>query len=75
MSEQDRSDRRAFILANHPDRGGDPAAFITGLRLLDELHQVIDSPVVHAYRSRRTAPARWVRRLRSGGRPGQRNLR
>ena len=74
MSEQDRSDRRAFILANHPDRGGDPATFIAGLRLLDEQHQVIDSPVVHAYRSRRTAPARWFRRLRSGVRPGQRNL-
>ena len=74
MSRPDRSARRAFILAHHPDRGGDPAAFIAGLRLLEQ-HPVTASPVVHAYRSRRTAPARWVRRLRSLGRRGQRNLR
>ena len=28
--------RRQFIWAHHPDRGGDPAVFIAGLRLLDE---------------------------------------
>jgi hypothetical protein len=27
--------RREFIRAHHPDRGGDPAAFIAGLRLID----------------------------------------
>lgn len=30
MSEAGR--RREFIRENHPDRGGDPAVFITGLR-------------------------------------------
>ena len=74
MSEQARSDRRAFILANHPDRGGDPAAFIAGLRLLDQQHPVTASPAVRAYRSRRTAPARWIRRLRSTGRSARRSL-
>ena len=76
MSQQDRSERRAFVLANHPDRGGDPVAFIAGLRLLDQQqHTVTESPLVHTYRSRRTAPARWVRRLLSGQRTGQRSLR
>jgi hypothetical protein len=28
--------RREFIRAHHPDRGGDPAAFIAGMRLFDE---------------------------------------
>jgi hypothetical protein len=28
--------RREFIRVHHPDRGGDPAVFIAGLRLLDE---------------------------------------
>ena len=30
-----RAQRRAFIRAHHPDTGGDPAAFITGLARLD----------------------------------------
>ena len=29
--------RREFIRAHHPDRGGDPAAFMTGLAGLDQL--------------------------------------
>jgi hypothetical protein len=29
--------RREFIRAHHPDRGGDPAAFMTGLAALDQL--------------------------------------
>lgn len=28
--------RRDFILANHPDRGGDAGVFVAGLRSLDE---------------------------------------
>lgn len=27
--------RREFIRAHHPDRGGDPEAFVTGLRSFD----------------------------------------
>ena len=27
--------RRAFIWAHHPDRGGDPEVFVTGLRSFD----------------------------------------
>jgi hypothetical protein len=30
-----RHRRRAFIQANHPDRGGDTDLFISGLRVLD----------------------------------------
>ena len=36
MAEEAQRRRREFIRAHHPDRGGDPAAFIAGLRLLDE---------------------------------------
>ncbi|WP_035953450.1 hypothetical protein [Parafrankia sp. EUN1f] len=28
--------RRRFVLANHPDRGGDPVAFAEGLRAFDD---------------------------------------
>jgi len=31
--------RREFIRAHHPDRGGDPAAFIAGLADLDRAHR------------------------------------
>ncbi|MGI8760204.1 MAG: hypothetical protein ACR2LF_02665 [Jatrophihabitantaceae bacterium] len=30
-----RAERRAFIRANHPDRGGDPQAFIAGLSAMN----------------------------------------
>lgn len=93
MSQQsDRVARRAFIAANHPDRGGDPAAFVEGLGRLDahrldshrvdshlieqRLEQVdADGPTPEVYRSRRIAPARWVRRWRSARRYGSRTLR
>jgi len=56
MSEASR--RREFIRENHPDRGGDPAAFITGLRsLTSDPRQPAPLPrviVVH----RRSWPAR-----------------
>jgi hypothetical protein len=31
-----RSVRREFIRAHHPDRGGDPVAFVAGLAELDQ---------------------------------------
>jgi hypothetical protein len=31
--------RREFIRTHHPDRGGDPAAFIAGLADLDRAHR------------------------------------
>lgn len=34
MTEADRR-RREFVRANHPDRGGDPDVFISGLRSFD----------------------------------------
>jgi hypothetical protein len=34
-----RARRREFIRTHHPDRGGDPAAFIAGLADLDLAHR------------------------------------
>jgi hypothetical protein len=34
---QHRTRRRQFIRTHHPDRGGDPAAFIAGLAHLDRV--------------------------------------
>lgn len=31
MDEQERAAFRAFVRANHPDRGGDPEVFVAGL--------------------------------------------
>lgn len=66
-----RSRLRAFVRAHHPDRGGDPAAFIEGLRALRaQLHASAAPPVsVH---HRRDGPgvfvdwlvARWRARRR-----------
>ena len=57
-----RAERRAFIRDHHPDRGGDPDEFIEGLHRLADPPD--DPPVpVYAYRSRRWAPARWLRRM------------
>jgi len=36
-SQSRRRARREFIRAHHPDRGGDPAAFMTGLATFDQL--------------------------------------
>ena len=82
VSEQFRAARRTYIRQNHPDRGGDPAAFIEGLQRLDrglDHHSVDHHPAtaesqVLAYRSRRTAAARWARRLRGSSRKKRRNL-
>jgi hypothetical protein len=35
--EQARSSRRAFIRSHHPDQGGDPTLFATGLRAWDNV--------------------------------------
>jgi hypothetical protein len=63
--------RRAFIRERHPDRGGDPAAFIAGLRTLDagqEPGRETLPPVVvvrrRAWLARQAGAA--VRRLRYG---------
>lgn len=31
MNEQERAAFRAFVREHHPDRGGDPAAFVAGM--------------------------------------------
>lgn len=31
-----RAERRQFIRAHHPDRGGDPEVFVAGLRRFDD---------------------------------------
>jgi hypothetical protein len=68
--------RRAFIRENHPDRGGDPGAFITGLRTIDAERGGGGGPpsAVIVVRRRtwivRTASAA-ARRLRYGPRPSR----
>ncbi|MGH3439317.1 MAG: hypothetical protein ACRDRN_23015 [Sciscionella sp.] len=49
----DRSAFRAFVLSNHPDVGGDPAAFIAGLSRFRRAHRGVqedesryDAPVI-----------------------------
>lgn len=37
MDNARRRARRAYILEHHPDRGGDPDAFVTGLAAHDEI--------------------------------------
>jgi hypothetical protein len=74
MGRDQRAERRAFIRGHHPDRGGDPQAFIDGLRSLDQAAAPVPVPQsvpVVVYRTRRITPARWLRRLRTG----PRNLR
>jgi hypothetical protein len=56
MSEASR--RREFIRENHPDRGGDPAAFITGLRSFSSDPAPLPRVIVVRRRS-------WVARLAS----------
>lgn len=65
---QSAADRRAFIRAHHPDRGGDPQVFIDGLQQLTPPHHTDSAgssaePVV-VYRARRFTPTRWLRRRR-----------
>ena len=68
--------RRAFIRDHHPDRGGDPGAFIAGLRTLDAEREQGSGPLPEVVVVRRRA---WlvrkatviVRRLRYGPRPSR----
>ncbi|ONH57988.1 hypothetical protein CcI49_23950 [Frankia sp. CcI49] len=61
--------RRRFVLANHPDRGGDPVAFAQGLRAFDDARP---SQTITFYRRRgvlRRSLAALARVLaRTGGR-------
>ena len=52
-SAEERRRLRAFALASHPDRGGDPEAFIAGLAALREGRPVEPSEVPTVYRRRR----------------------
>jgi hypothetical protein len=68
--------RRAFIREHHPDRGGDPAAFIAGLRALDAERELGSRPLPKVVVVRRRPwPVRKattvVRRLRYGPRPSR----
>ena len=68
--------RRAFIRDHHPDRGGDPGAFIAGLRTLDAEREQGSRPLPKVVVVRRRA---WLvrqatvlmRRLRYGSRPSR----
>jgi hypothetical protein len=59
-----RAERRAFIREHHPDRGGNPDEFIEGLHRLADPPSDASEPV-YAYRSRRSMPVRWLRRMRA----------
>lgn len=48
-----RVERRAFIRTYHPDRGGDPAAFVAGLAALDASLAAAKSPPVRVVLRRR----------------------
>jgi hypothetical protein len=66
--------RRAFIRERHPDRGGDPAAFIAGLRALDAERAPDGGPLPTVVFVRRrpwavAAATAVARRLRYGPRP------
>jgi len=68
--------RRAFIREHHPDRGGDPGAFIAGLRALDAQREQGSGPLPEVVVVRRRP---WlvrkatavVRHLRYGPRPSR----
>ncbi len=65
--EQARSSRRAFIRSHHPDRGGDPTLFATGLRAWDDVlneprPRVVAVPAQPWPRALLTALARPIRR-------------
>lgn len=73
-SQSPESRRRAFIRDHHPDRGGDPDAFIAGLRSLgQERSRGSEPPPRITFVRRRPWLARKatavVRRLRHEPRP------
>lgn len=48
---------RAFALAHHPDRGGDPATFVAGLAALRQGRPTPEAPLVYR---RRRGVAGWL---------------
>jgi hypothetical protein len=67
-----RARRREFIRTHHPDRGGDPAAFVAGLADLDCAHRHIGGGAagrVLVYRRRRLI-IRMLLAVRRRLRPG-----
>lgn len=70
------AERRAWIAAHHPDRGGDPTTFAAGLAQFELPARATESPglgrvSVTASRSPVRRFRRWLRRR---GRPGGRRL-
>lgn len=68
-----RAERRAFIRAQHPDAGGDPAAFMSGLQQFDASSRDRNG-LPKVYRSRRLdrvlrRAVRDVRRRITGEQP------
>ena len=63
--------RRAWLLAHHPDRGGDPEAFLAGLAALEQGRPPEPDDVPVVYRRRRGL-AGWLGRGRP--RPSTRTL-
>jgi hypothetical protein len=68
--------RREFIRMHHPDRGGDPAVFVAGLRAFDGGHDPDIVPLPQVIIIRRRAwlirqAAVVTRRLRHGRRPSR----
>jgi hypothetical protein len=76
MTAADEARRRAFIREHHPDRGGDPGAFIAGLCALDAERELGSGPLPKVVVVRRRPwPVRKAtavaRRLRYGPRPSR----
>jgi hypothetical protein len=71
-----RRRRREFIRAYHPDGGGDPEVFVTGLRAFDTGHEPDTGPLPQVVIIRRRPwlirqAAVMARRLRHGSRPSR----
>lgn len=52
MTPEQRSAYRRFVLAHHPDRGGDSVVFIAGLTAMRSRPAAMGGPVI-GYRRRR----------------------
>jgi hypothetical protein len=65
-----RARYRAWVLAHHPDRGGDPAAFATGLAAWQQRLRADPAPqVVFVHRASRTPLSLLLRLLHRRRRP------
>lgn len=74
QAQEARRRRRDFIRAHHPDLGGDPEAFIAGLRAFGAEHEPDTGPPPEVIIIRQRAwllrhAATLARRLRYGPRP------